>query len=129
MFSINLIEPLRKTAPPKVFQAIGPLADVSTFVRDWGWAVIVAVGILVAIFAVSLPYWIGPGRVQLDKFPPWSWYRIAQGSSFLLALSALMRAQVPITRALEILEERGSPWWSQRVVACRAEVMRGAQSW
>jgi type II secretory pathway component PulF len=58
-------------------------------------------------------------------FPPWSWYRILQGSGFLLGLSALLGAQVPLKRALEILEEQGNPWIRERINAARQEVLRG----
>ncbi|HUY67962.1 MAG TPA: type II secretion system F family protein, partial [Alphaproteobacteria bacterium] len=58
-------------------------------------------------------------------YPPWSWFRILQGSGFLLGLSALLGAQVPLKRALEILEEQGNPWIRERIAAARQEVLRG----
>jgi type II secretory pathway component PulF len=58
-------------------------------------------------------------------YPPWSWYRILQGSGFLLGLSALLGAQVPLKRALEILEEQGNPWIRERINSARQEVLRG----
>jgi len=72
-----------------------------------------------------LPYWRGKLRAKFDMFPPWSWYRILQGSSFLLGLSALLGAQVPLKRALEILEEQGNPWIRERINSARQEVLRG----
>ncbi|MDD5587238.1 MAG: type II secretion system F family protein, partial [Alphaproteobacteria bacterium] len=74
---------------------------------------------------VTLPVWRGPMRVKFDMFPPWSWYRVLQGSSFLLGLSALLGAQVPLKRALEILEEQATPWLKERIYAARQEVLRG----
>jgi type II secretory pathway component PulF len=48
-----------------------------------------------------------------------------QGSGFLLGLSALLGAQVPLKRSLEILEEQGNPWIRERINSARQEVLRG----
>ncbi|MDD5587160.1 MAG: type II secretion system F family protein, partial [Alphaproteobacteria bacterium] len=125
MFGVQLIQNMRKTAPPKVMEAMSSVAAVSDFIANWG---IVTVIVIVAFFAfvtVTLPVWRGPMRVKFDMFPPWSWYRVLQGSSFLLGLSALLGAQVPLKRALEILEEQATPWLKERIYAARQEVLRG----
>jgi type II secretory pathway component PulF len=125
MFGVQLIENMRKTAPKNVLAAMGGVATLSDFIRNWGIAVIIVVLIIAAIIAFSLPRWRGKLRAKFDMFPPWSWYRILQGSGFLLGLSALLGAQVPLKRSLEILEEQGNPWIRERIAAARQEVLRG----
>ncbi|MDX2027610.1 MAG: type II secretion system F family protein [Alphaproteobacteria bacterium] len=125
MFGVQLIENMRKTAPKNVLAAMGSVAIMSDFVRDWGITVIIGLVALCTLIAVTLPHWRGTIRAKFDMFPPWSWYRILQGSGFLLGLSALLGAQVPLKRALEILEEQGNSWMRERINSARQEVLRG----
>ncbi len=125
MFGVQLIDNMRKSAPPNVMAAMGGVAAVSDFVKNWGIWVLVAIFVTCIIIASSLPRWRGPLRAKFDMFPPWSWYRILQGSGFLLGLSALLGAQVPLKRSLEILEEQGNPWIRERINSARQEVLRG----
>lgn len=125
LFGVNLIENMRKAAPKKVLDAMSGIAGVSDFVMNNGiFMVILIVGLMVFI-AGTLPYWRGRLRIKFDKFPPWAWYRIWQGSSFLLGLSALLKAQVPLKRAVEILEEEATPWLRERLHSAREEILRG----
>lgn len=124
-FGVNLISNMRKSAPANVVAAMGGIATVSDIINDWGVTIIITIIVLCIIIAVSLPRWRGPMRAKFDMFPPWSWYRILQGSGFLLGLSSLLGAQVPLRRSLEILEEQGNPWIRERIAAARQEVLRG----
>jgi type II secretory pathway component PulF len=125
LFGVNLIQNMRKAAPKKVLDAMGGIAGVSDFIMANGiWLVIFIVGTIL-IVAGTMPYWRGKLRNKLDKFPPWAWYRVWQGSSFLLGLSALLKAQVPLKRAVEILEEEATPWLRERLHSAREEILRG----
>lgn len=125
MFGVNLIQNMRKTAPPKVMEAMGGVGAVSDFISNWGIWVIVGIVGFFTVVAVTLPHWRGALRTKFDMYPPWSWYRVLQGSSFLLGLSSLLGAQVPLKRALEILEDQATPWLKERIYAARQEVLRG----
>lgn len=125
MFGVNLIQNMRKTAPPQVMDAMKDVAGISDFINEYGlWVVVALIGVVIVISS-TLASWRGPLRMKFDKFPPWSWYRILQGSSFLLGLSALLGAQVPLKRALEILQEQANPWLKERLNSARQEVLRG----
>lgn len=125
LFGVNLVQNMRKAAPPKVMEAMSGIAGVSDFVIDKGIYLAIGVGLLIFTVAVTMPYWLGKIRMQFDKYPPWSWFRIWQGSAFLLGLSALLKAQVPLKRAVEILEEEGNPWIKERLRSAREEILRG----
>ena len=94
-------------------------------IAAWGVYVIIAVVAIFFLIASTLSIWRGPIRSKMDMYPPWSWYRIMQGSSFLLGLSALLAAQMPLKRSLEILEEQANPWMRERLGLVRQEVLRG----
>jgi type II secretory pathway component PulF len=125
LFGVNLVQNMRKAAPAKVMEAMGGIAGVSDFVMNYGVVVLIVFGVIVFIIASTLPFWRGKYRLEVDKYPPWAWYRIWQGSAFLLGLSALLRAQVPLKRAVEILEEEGTPWLRERLRSAREEILRG----
>ena len=125
MFGVNLIQNMRKTAPPSVVAAMGSVADVSDFIANWGLWVLFGIGVAVMIISTTLPIWCGPLRAKFDMWPPWSWFRVMQGSGFLLGLSALLGSQVPLKRALEILEDQAKPWLKERINSARQEVLRG----
>ena len=124
-FGVNLIQNMRKSAPANVVKAMGGIANVSDFINDWGITMVVLLIVIAVFITLTLPHWRGPIRAKFDMFPPWSWYRILQGSGFLLGLSALLGAQVPLKRSLEILEEQGNAWMRERINAARQEVLRG----
>lgn len=125
MFGVQLIQNMRETAPPKIIASMGALPAVSDFIAEWGLWVLGGVVLVIAVITATLPHWRGPLRSKFDMYPPWSWYRVLQGSSFLLGMSALLGAQVPLKRALEILEDQANPWLRERVASARQEVLKG----
>lgn len=71
--------------------------------------IIVAVGLSILV-AKTMGTWVRSPRQIFDKIPPWSIYRGYQASSFLIALSALMKAGIPAFEALRVIEKNSSPW-------------------
>ncbi len=125
LFGVNLIENMRKAAPKKVLEAMSGISDVSDFIMQNGILLVVIIIGTILFVSGTMPYWKGKMRVKFDKYPPWAWYRVWQGSSFLLGLSALLKAQVPLKRAVEILEEEATPWLRERLHSAREEILRG----
>lgn len=94
------------------------MVKISEFTRSWLWLVIVAIVGLVVAFFVSLPRFDGPLRIRLDRYAPYSIYRVMQGSSWLIATSALINAGLRNEAVLEQLMETASPWLKRRLHAC-----------
>lgn len=124
-FGVNLIANMRANAPQNVVDAMGSVAAFSDFIAAWGLWLVVLIVASCMVIAFTLPVWKGQLRSKFDMYPPWSWYRVLNGSGFLLGLASLLGAQVPLKRSLEILEERGSPWIKERVNLARQKVLRG----
>jgi len=124
-FSINLIANMRANAPKNVIASMGGIVPFSDFITAWGLYIVAAIIITILIIIFTLSSWRGAMRAKFDMYPPWSWYRVLQGSGFLLGLSSLLGAQVPLKRSLEILEEQGNPWIRERIGRARQEVLRG----
>ena len=91
IFGVQLIENMRKTAPKNVLQAMGGVVPMSDFIREWGIAVVIVLIAAAFLIVCTLSSWRGSLRAKFDMYPPWSWYRILQGSGFLLGLSASAR--------------------------------------
>ncbi len=125
MFGVQLIANMRQSAPANVMKAMGSISDFSDFISVWGLWIVLGIFVTAFLIAVTLGRWRGPLRAKLDMYPPWSWYRVLQGSGFLLGMSSLLGAQVPLKRSLEILEEQGNPWIRERIASAREEVLRG----
>lgn len=125
MFGVNLIEPMRKNAPPAVFEKMAGIAAVADFVRYKGFMTLCLIGAAVSGVIFSLPRWRGRMRARFDMFPPYAWYRIWQGSAFLLSMSALLSAQVPLRKCFEILLQGSKPWLHERLESARQAILRG----
>lgn len=118
LFGYKIIPAFTRSARGDAWYGVARLMiDVSTFVQNWLHWVVVAVALLTIVFFASLPRWNSPVRIWLDRFPPYSIYRVMQGSSWLIALSALVQAGVRIESAMEQLNQGASAWASVRTAA------------
>ena len=57
-----------------------------------------------------------PGRRFLDRLPPWSIYRMMMGTEFLLGLSAMLEAGIPVMQAFEQIRKQAPPYLRARIV-------------
>lgn len=88
---------------------------MSSFSQNWLGVTAIVMIVGICVFFVTLPHFDGPLRVKLDRFAPYSVYRIMVGSTWLIAMGALMKAGVQSKIALERLDTGSSPWLSRRL--------------
>lgn len=81
------------------------LYDMSMFVKNDWWMVLLAVAGFIGFAMYTLPRTTGPFRSILNKFPPWSVYKSFQSSVFLVATSAMMATGKPIFESIDSLKE------------------------
>lgn len=89
--------------------------DTATFIYDWSIPILIAVGVLITLYISTISIWTGEIRRIFDKIPPWSMYRLWQGSSFMLSLAALLRAGVPVSDGLKTIRRNASPYLAERI--------------
>jgi type II secretory pathway component PulF len=65
----------------------------------------------------SFPIWTGAWRARFDRMPPWSFYCLVMGTSFLASLVAFLRAGMPVPEALRRLRATANPWLRERIDA------------
>jgi type II secretory pathway component PulF len=83
--------------------------------------ILTAVGI-----SYSMPRWTGYARLWVEGIAPWSVYRMWQGSSFLLAVAALMASGVKIDDvSLRRISARASPYLKERINAISKHLSSG----
>lgn len=111
LFGYKIIPAFSKAARPDAWTGVArTMIDTAGFVQNWLHWVSIGVVILVIAFFVSLPRWNSSVRVALDRYPPYNIYRVMQGSSWLIALSALVQAGMRIETAIEQLGKNAAAW-------------------
>lgn len=116
LFAFKIIPAFTKAARGDAWHGVARvMIDTAHFVQNWIWYCAVAFIIIIVAFFVSMPHWNSSLRTKLDKFPPYSIYRVMQGSSWLIALSALVQAGTRIESAIEQLSSGTSAWASVRM--------------
>ncbi len=98
---------------------------LSNFARDWLWLVVPIIAGMIVVFFMTLSRFDGPIRTRLDRYAPYSIYRIMQGSTWLIALAAMVEAGMRIEVALEQLSASAGPWLKRRISTCLAGMRSG----
>lgn len=125
MFSFKVIPEFSKVVPYEKWHGIAKfIIDLSTFARQWlPLIVALLVGLTIAFF-MSLPRWSDGFRIRLDRYAPYSIYRMLQGGTWMISLAALVEAGVRIENAISDLGDGSANWMKTRSDAC----LRGMRS-
>ncbi len=111
-----MVPPMANAAPGLVWRGQAKtLIDLSDWVQVHQTAMFSFLPIVFAIIGVTLSRWKGKARAFVDNYPPYSIYRIFVGVSWLLALSSLVRAGTPVSKALRALQDNASPYLLYRI--------------
>lgn len=98
---------------------------ISELARDWLWLAALLACTAVTVFFMTLSHFDGTIRVRLDRYAPYSIYRIVQGGTWLIALAAMVEAGMRIEVALEQLATHAGPWLKRRITTCLAGMRSG----
>lgn len=102
----GLLRSIPMTAMDGSQQALFRLAE--TVASTW-FVAVPAMAVAMALAIWSMPRYNGALRPYLNRLPPWSVYQIYSGSTFMIALSALIRAGVPIEAAIRFIRNHSAP--------------------
>lgn len=118
LFAFKIIPAFTRAAKSDAWFGVArTMIDVSLFVQNWLVGLALLLVLFIIAFFVSLPLWNSGLRTRLDRYPPYSIYRVMQGSSWLIALAALVQAGVRIEAAIEQLGQGASAWAATRSAA------------
>ena len=90
---------------------------LSAFVQNWLTTLGISIIVIAIFFFISLPIWNSSLRTQLDRYAPYAVYRILQGATWLIGMSALIQSGVRIEAALELTARSATPWAKARILA------------
>ena len=111
-----LVPPMVAAVPGLEWKGLAKsLVDLSYFVADYPWALILPLPILTIFIIWTFPRWRGGWRAIFDRIPPWSMYRVFIGVGWLLSLAALVKAGTPVSRALRLLRADSSRYLLYRI--------------
>lgn len=129
IFGTQVVPAFDAILPKERWQGTGhTMALMAEFVQTGLLPLIIfLVAVMITIF-MTLPIWIGRLRRVFDRFPPWSIYRLIIGSNFLISFSALLNAGISVPDALQILARNASPWYRERLLATRLQILNGARN-
>jgi type II secretory pathway component PulF len=91
------------------------LYTLSQFVQGGMIYCVLLLATLIVLLFWSMPRWSGRTRVLLDRYPPYSIYRLIVGSGFLVAFSSLQTAGFTVEKSLTRLAETARPWLRERI--------------
>lgn len=125
-FSTNIVPSFTTIVPPEQWTGNpATLYAISQFVTAWTIPILVGLTIAAVAATVSLGRMTGKARVFLDRIPPWSIYKVVQGSSFMIALRGFLRAGIAVPDALRRIGRNGTPYVQHRTRAILAHVNMG----
>ncbi|WP_447885334.1 type II secretion system F family protein [Serratia fonticola] len=126
MVNAKFIPQLEKMVPREKWAgAIWWLGNLSQGVIENGILFIILAVLIGGLIYWSLENYTGKLRRFIDSTTPWSLYRIFQGVTFLLNVSALLRVNIQTLNALNIINENASPWLQQRVRETQIYIRQG----
>jgi len=122
----KMVPAMARRSDPESWSGIPALLyAIANFVNHWGLVTLICIVLFVISSIVTLPYFTGPIRVWLERFPPWSIYKALHGSTFLLNISVMLRSNVNQIDALDALKLNAKPWLRERMTAARYGVRMG----
>jgi len=116
LFGVRVIPQFARIVDPERWQgAARSLYVMSTLVRHWMVPCVILVAAIVVAFWLSLSRWQRGPRIVLDRYPPYSIYRLINGCGFLVAFASLQASGYTVEKSLSKLAENASPWLRVRI--------------
>ena len=126
LFSFKIIPAFSSVVSADKWQGTAKmLVGFAEFSRNWILILVIGLVALIVAFFFSLPRWTNGLRIKLDKYPPFSIYRMLQGSTWLISFATLVSAGVRIENALDRLAADAQPWLKVRINACLRNMKSG----
>lgn len=125
-----LVPPLASIEAPSKWTGAGKLLYLAQLLVKNPlllWGIILFLVVLGAAIAWSMSNWTGKLRAQFDSVPPWSLYRLVQGSVWLVTVANLSEAGVPHDVIVERMIRTAAPWLKERLIATH-RLMRSGHS-
>lgn len=116
-------------SPPERWGLMGSMfGHASLFVYDNDVGIGIAFLVAFLVLRTIVLRWTGAGRARLDRFAPFSLYRILSGSAFLFTALEFVRLGVDLnTNTFNRLSAGASPYVRSRIRAIQLHMSQGGQ--
>lgn len=112
----SLAPPLLRVMPLNAWPgATHTLLTAALFLKANILTLAVVTALLIALIIYSLPRLGGRLRDVLDRIPPWSVYRLFQGSGFLLNIATMLASGIALDDAMQRLLAHAMPYLRERI--------------
>ncbi len=126
MFSLYILPGYEEIRPREEwYGGAATMLALGDAINFWIIPTLIVSVALIATILYTMSSWVGPTRAKFDNFPPWSIYRLINGSGFMLSVSTLVRAGVQVPEILKILRRDATPWFVEKVDGARRHVDNG----
>lgn len=117
-FSTKIVPVFAQAVDPAQWTGLArAMYDIGNFLQNYLLIMIAILAILIAMVVYSLPRMTGPARVYLEKFPPYSLYKVTTGAAFMMSLRGFIAADVRMPDALRRISKGSTPYMKHRVDA------------
>jgi len=127
-FSVSMAPQLMESVPLSAMDdSQRALFELSGIIAKTWMYIIPSLSLVGFIAMRSVPRYSGTFRHILDKIPPWSIYRIYSSATFMISLSALIKAGIPIESAIRFIRQQSSPWMKEHLSIMTGRMRAGIE--
>lgn len=113
---VYMVPPMIDAAPNVRWSGLAKdLVDLSDWIKHNWLIAFASVPSVMLVIYLTIGIWTGKSRAIIDNMPPWSLYKVFVGISWLLALSALIKAGTPVSTAMTALKKDATRYLTERI--------------
>lgn len=128
MFSVKLAPTYLGILPLENWPSMGQnLYNFSHLIVSYWYMIFILLGVAGFIISKTIGIWTGPVREFFDKFPPWSVYKVYQGSAFLISLASMMQSGTPLNESLKKIKRTSSYWLAEYIGDMEKNLKKGGK--
>src|SRR4029079_19754530 len=86
------------------------MVNMAHFIENWWWLVIMGIVAIFVIMKLILSNYVGELRPQLDRIPPFSFYKKLIGARLLETLGLLVSNGVVFKSAIKVMQYQANPY-------------------
>ncbi|MGL5237048.1 MAG: type II secretion system F family protein [Plesiomonas shigelloides] len=129
MYATEVIPKLATISPQEAWPTSSHmLFALANGVHDAIYLILVSFFTVYFLFFFSLSRWayrLPRLRIWLDQYPPYGFYKMLNGSGFMLSLSIMIKAGMSMNDALRAIKSVSPPWLESRIQGALYSVERG----
>lgn len=101
------------------------LLSLAHFIRNFWWAVIAGVIAVIIAFKYIMANYTGMMRADLDKIPPFTFYRQLTAARFLETLGLLVSNGVVFKNAITVMQQQANPYLLSHLIHMESLLSKG----